>query len=436
MEVFVIPHGERHLVYFPFQHTVFLGNAALVDLVGRASAGEAGAHEHLTRLLGSQLPMGLDGDRPPGLGERRANTPFLPTRMTLLLTEDCTMRCRYCYANGGKSSRSMPWGTIAGVIDCLFDNAVALHRDRVSVTFHGGDVSAVWPLFVATREYLHSKEQALGIRVETSLGTNGLLDPEQRSWLTRHIDGATLSLDGPPDIHDALRRTPAGAGTSEVVMATVAHFDNVGFRYGIRTTITAASVTRLEEVVEYLCEHTQATHLQMEPLYPHGRGSGADVPSPGAFVEGFRRARDIALRHHRRLSYSGARLEVLTDVFCKACGDSCVVTPTGELTSCYEVADASDPRSELFFFGRYDAATRRLLLDEDRLHRLATLAVTSRAECQDCFCKWHCAGDCPAKVAARQPTEDGEMPPRCLINRELTKDQLVATLADGEGTTS
>jgi uncharacterized protein len=304
------------------------------------------------------------------------------------------------------------------------------------VTFHGGDVSAVWPLFVATREYLHSKEQALKIRVDTSVGSNGLLDPERRLWLTSSIGSATLSLDGPPDIQDMARPTPDGRGTSEIVMGTVAHFDRVGFRYGIRTTITAASVARMEEIVEYLCEHTRAIQLQMEPLYPHGRGSDADVPSPGAFIDNFRRARDIARRHHRRLTYSGARLDVLTDIFCKACGDSCVVTPTGRLTSCYEVADASDPRSQLFCFGRFDPVTRHFVVDNDRLNRLAALTVTNRPECHDCFCKWHCAGDCPAKVAARRPAEDGSMPARCLINRELTKDQLVATLGDGVETTA
>jgi uncharacterized protein len=436
MEVFVIPHGERYLIYFPFQRTVLLGNAALVDLVGRVNAGEHGAREHLIQLLGAQLPTELDGARPSGLGQPRKPTPFSPTRATLLLTEDCTMRCRYCYGDGGKSRQSMPWDTITGVIDRLFDNAVALCHDRVSVTFHGGDVSAVWPLFVATREYLHSKEQALKIRVDTSVGSNGLLDPERRLWLTSSIGSATLSLDGPPDIQDMARPTADGRGTSETVMDTVAHFDRVGFRYGIRTTITAASVARMEEIVEYLCEHTRAIQLQMEPLYPHGRGSDADVPSPDAFIDNFRRARDIARRYHRRLTYSGARLDVLTDIFCKACGDSCVVTPTGQLTSCYEVADASDPRSKLFFFGRFDPATRGFVVDNDRLNRLAALTVTNRAECHDCFCKWHCAGDCPAKVAARRPPEDGRMPARCLINRELTKDQLVATLGDGVETTA
>jgi uncharacterized protein len=169
----------------------------------------------------------------------------------------------------------------------------------------------------------------------------------------------------------------------------------------------------------------------MEPVYPHGRAGGGEVVAPGAeeFVENFRKAQRVASSCGRKLIYSGARLDVLTDVFCKACGDSCVVTPLGELTSCYEVANAEDPRAETFFFGRYDEATHNLVVDEARRENLFALAVTGRPQCQDCFCKWHCAGDCPAKVLMAEGAGPNEVLDRCTVNRELTKDQLLASLA-------
>jgi uncharacterized protein len=119
----------------------------------------------------------------------------------------------------------------------------------------------------------------------------------------------------------------------------------------------------------------------------------------------------------------------LTNVFCKACGDSAVVTPSGDVTSCYEVADAKDPLAQVFFFGRYDSQTRSFAVDEQRRARLFGLSVLDKPCCQDCFCKWHCAGDCPAKVLHAKSAGTQDLPDRCLINRELTKDQLVAALA-------
>jgi uncharacterized protein len=152
------------------------------------------------------------------------------------------------------------------------------------------------------------------------------------------------------------------------------------------------------------------------------------APNAQEFVNNFREARKVAAAFGRTLSYSGARLDVLTNVFCKACGDSAVVTPSGDITSCYEIADAKDPLAQVFFFGRYDSQTRSFAVDEDRRARLFGLSVLDKPRCQDCFCKWHCAGDCPAKVLHAESAGPQDLPYRCFINRELTKDQLVATL--------
>jgi uncharacterized protein len=105
-----------------------------------------------------------------------------------------------------------------------------------------------------------------------------------------------------------------------------------------------------------------------------------------------------------------------------------VVTPSGDITSCYEVADAANPLAGVFFYGRYDPKTRTFVLDRDRRERLFGLSVLEKPECSDCFCKWHCAGDCPAKALLSERAEIDNLPDRCLINRELTRDQLVAAL--------
>jgi uncharacterized protein len=432
MEVFTIPHQGQHILYFPFRHTVLLGNAALANLVGQANKGDVSALQRLRDTLGDKCDDVVVGEpREYHLRVRQQPGPFQPTTVSLFLTEDCTLRCRYCYAHGGKSRQTMLWDIVTGVIDVIFDNAAAAGRDTVAVNFHGGDVGAAWPLFVRTRDYLRDKERSLGIQVLTSVGTNGVLDHAQRLWLTENINSATLSVDGPPAIHDFHRILPDGSPSSGFVMKTMEHFDQVKFRYGIRSTITAETVSRMEEIVHFLCSTSAAKRIQMEPMFPRGRAAGSDIRAPEAqeFVDNFRKARKVAAGFGRTLSYSGARLEVLTNVFCKACGDSAVVTPSGDVTSCYEVADAKDPLAQVFFFGRYDSQTRSFAVDEQRRARLFGLSVLDKPCCQDCFCKWHCAGDCPAKVLHAKSAGTQDLPDRCLINRELTKDQLVAALA-------
>ena len=434
MEVFCIPHEGRHILYFPLRRTVLLGNATLVNLVNQANKGEASALRRLRDSLGEKYDdIWLDEFREHPLCARQKPGPFRPTSVSVLLTEDCTLRCQYCYANGGRGRQTMPWDIVAGAIDVIFDNAAAADRQSVTVNFHGGDVGAVWPLFVRTRDYLRDKQKSLGIRVVTSLGTNGVLDDAQRIWLTENIDSATLSADGPPAIHDSQRIMPDGSPSSGFVMKTMQHFDRVRFPYGIRSTITAGSVSRMDEIAQYLCTNSGAQRIQMEPMFPRGRAAGGNLGTPPAreFVDNFRKARRVASAFGRRLCYSGARLDILTNIFCKACGDSCVVTPSGDITSCYEVADAADPLAPVFFLGRYEPQTRAFAVHEDRRKRLFGLSVLDQPLCKDCFCKWHCAGDCPAKVLAAHGIDAEALPDRCFINRELTKDQLVAALENG-----
>jgi sulfatase maturation enzyme AslB (radical SAM superfamily) len=142
MEIFSIPHEGRHILYLPFRHRVILGNAALVNLVQRANQGDATALQDLRDRLGG---LGLDEPRGHALCAQQQPGPFRPTSVSLLLTEDCTLRCNYRYTHGGKSRQAMPWEMVTGVIDTILDNAIAANRRSVTVNFHGGDAGAVWP---------------------------------------------------------------------------------------------------------------------------------------------------------------------------------------------------------------------------------------------------------------------------------------------------
>jgi uncharacterized protein len=96
------------------------------------------------------------------------------------------------------------------------------------------------------------------------------------------------------------------------------------------------------------------------------------------------------------------------------------------------VADESDPRASLFFYGRYDEAGGRFVFDESMLRALSQLTVDRIPFCRDCFCKYHCAGDCPAKrLAAFSGGMPDRMSSRCRITQELTKDQIVRVLHQG-----
>ncbi|HEX7678638.1 MAG TPA: hypothetical protein VF713_10985, partial [Thermoanaerobaculia bacterium] len=200
-------------------------------------------------------------------------------------------------------------------------------------------------------------------------------------------------------------------------------FESRRFPYGVRATITDASASRLKEIVRFFranCPSLEQLHV--EPVWYCGRcrTSGARPPGNEAFLHTFLDAMDDAAKLGIRLFYSGARLDAITNKFCAAPGDGFSVTPEGIASSCFEVTEASDPRASLFHYGRYDADEGRFVFDAERLRKLRELTVEKIPHCGDCFCKWHCGGDCLAKVMTGRDAASHHGSPRCEVNRAIT----------------
>jgi uncharacterized protein len=133
----------------------------------------------------------------------------------------------------------------------------------------------------------------------------------------------------------------------------------------------------------------------------------------------------VGAAYGRDIHYSGARLDVLTCKFCGAPGDSFTVLPEGIVTSCYEITEMTDPRAAIFHYGKYDPETKTFQFNQERIEALKKLSVENLPFCDDCFCRWHCAGDCIAK-AFKINIEQHQGTERCTINRGV----LSAELAD------
>jgi uncharacterized protein len=108
--------------------------------------------------------------------------------------------------------------------------------------------------------------------------------------------------------------------------------------------------------------------------------------------------------------------------------ESCVITPSGMISSCYEVMHDSDPFADFFLYGTFNKKKNRLIIDPQKREKLTGMTVAKMEKCQNCFCKYHCAGDCPLKSLIWEQDKNYNEPDRCYINRELTKDQLIKAL--------
>jgi uncharacterized protein len=430
MEIFSIPVEGKFILYRPRLQLAFVGNRAMVDLVtsltSREPSSGAGVPEEIATFL--QTIGFLEPDPPPPSSPDRS---YCPTTAVLLLTNRCNLRCTYCYASGGEGAiQDLPPALARAAIDHASQNAAGLSRPRFELTFHGGgEPVQAWETLQEATAYARGKD----LPCHVSMVTNGVWTARQRKWVLHNLDGLSISFDGRQETQDRQRPFASGRGSFKAVMRTIDALDKAGFSYGIRMTATAPWRGRLPEDVRFICEETGCPAMQVEPAFNTRRGEhqGPNWEESEAFVDAFMEAFEIAHQAGRRLTYSGARPWLLASSFCTAPYGALVVNPAGNLVACYEVTDQSHPLVEMSTVGH--VVDSRIVIDHQARKALLAYLEGKRATCQDCFCYWHCAGDCYTRSFYAQAGSRQGANPRCAMNQEITARILLWYIMAGDG---
>lgn len=437
-EVYIIPFANRYVVYAPLKRVAFLANTATVNFLSLLKEGRlkkiTKEERGFLRFLNDIHLTGMEGDSPITTFE---NATFKPTEVTLFLTNRCNLRCIYCYASAGSNSHvDMTFSLAKSGIDFVFRNALELGKKTFSIGYHGGGEPTMnWKVLVESLNYARELARKHGIRVYASVATNGVLSEIKRQWIIKNLNGVSLSIDGLPKVQDVQRPMNSEAPSSKSVLKTVEAFEKSGFPYGIRMTVTSFSVNEVPESIMYLLKHARPKRIQLEPVYNLGRGRDKSLHvEPGAFITAFHEAKRITDGYGVGLFFSSARIDTLTNRFCRSCGEGFSLTPHGNVTACYEICDEKGKYSQDFIFGYYNRSQNCFLFDDEKLQKLRNRTVENIPWCQGCFCKWHCAGDCANK--AHHAMVDGEFigHPRCEITRSLILDQILKKINESNGT--
>ena len=423
----------RKVILFPFAKTFVETDDAGIDALrswDRGCLAISGC-----RFLEDLEQRGLIGeDTEPA--DQPANRPYMPTAVTLLPTLDCNLRCRYCYSSGGERKTQMPPEIGKAAINFIAANAITAGSKTIRLTFHGGGEPTVhWDFLTAMTGYARSIAKVLDLRCSVHVGTNGVLDGGQIDWLTEHLDSATVSIDGPVDVHDEQRPTAQGTGSFEFTMNTLEEFERRGFPFQLRTTVTAKLLPRLRDFVETMARHTPSVRVhQLEPMFPSGRGNALDslVPPTQAFTDAYRSIAAWTAESRYPVSISSCDVGSAREYYCGAYGDNFVVAPDGSVTTCYEVSSPSDAHWDLFNIGFYEQDKGKFRIFDERIQKLRELGSNEIADCGDCFARFTCGGDCPVKRITLR-TQSGSNQ-RCNVIKTLTlegiRDKLERTMPD------
>lgn len=433
-DVFIVPCLDGHLIYNPhFGRLALIDSATKDALDGFLGNPESTPTPSVAELLETGLFELLTDDVPNPLPEQWA-----PTSVTFSTTQKCTLRCRYCYADGGRLEDldiSLPVARTA--LDLIMENAERQGKQPAMSFLGEGEATASWQEFTDIIEYFRGKCSERGMTGSVTLHTNGVYPARRAPFIAEQCDTVIFSLDGLSRSHDRNRVLPNGKGSFALVMENLHGLEALGVDVQVRSTISQAALPELIEYVRFLGENTKVKQLHFEPVFDNStvmrqaRDVGG-LPSE-AFVAAFRKARLLASEYGIELYYSGSDVRQ-RDSFCGV-GNArnFVVTSRGLVTSCNEVLQPWDKRAGVFQYGAWDEKQQRFVFDEDRLRALFGINVRAMRKCTGCFAKFNCAGDCYAKNATISGDPLSEVyTDRCYIARNLLRDNLVMALAASE----
>jgi uncharacterized protein len=433
-EIFIVPVEDMLILYAPLKGVVARINESTAALLRDLQLGisfELTSEE--TQVLQPLENVGIVNGPPDLYLTVHEYGEFAPTHVTLFLTNACNLRCIYCYAHGGENSKPalIPLEAARAGIDFVADNALRKDDKAFSVGFHGaGEPTIAWDIYRELIDYAHLKGEEMGLMVSCSTCTNGVMPEEHARWLAEHNNTATISVDGLPYYHNLQRPKSNGKGSFADVQRTLEIFDEMGFFYGIRATITKYNVHTMGEMMEFLDDHFKVGDLQFDPLIYSGRchDTGCEPPSDDVYIKEFIRAYEIARRRNRLVGFSCLSFTSLKTFYCCAVSDGFTITHDGYVTACFEVFGTDHPYADKFMYGRYDFDKHDFDLNLDILKKLQKRHVYNLPFCQDCFCRYMCAGDCP--IHSLKMGHNMERGTRCEITQAVAKHRLATIVKE------
>jgi len=195
-------------------------------------------------------------------------TNLEPRALNLLVSQDCNLKCGYCYADHGTygyEKKLMEYDTAKNCIDKLlgknYDNYIV---------FFGGEPLLNFPLIKKIDSHLNK----IKLNAKYAAITNGtIMNEEIKNFINNKFFNLGISLDGPKAINDG-QRFGLTESVHDCVIETINKLNPRSYPILIKSIVTKRSVTKLAEIVEHISS-LNIDSLAIEPVN--------DVPTESEF---------------------------------------------------------------------------------------------------------------------------------------------------------
>lgn len=320
--------------------------------------------------------------------------------MCLIISQDCNMRCKYCFASTGdygQGRKLMSVETGKKALDFLIEKSE--DRKFLEVDFFGGEPMLNFEAVKAIVEYGRKREKEANKVFRFTITTNGLMmNDEQLEFINREMKNVVLSIDGRKEVHDYMRPLPNGKGTYDRIVENFKRFAKArgDKEYYVRGTYTKNNLDFSNDIM-HLYE-LGFDQISVEPVM-------ADPKEPYAITEGdlakiFREYEILAAKitdildsgkfinfFHFMIDLDQGPCAIKRLRGCGSGNEYICIAPDGDIYPCHQFVGIEKYHMGNIFDGTFDL---------DIKNEFASAHVYSKPECRKCWAKFYCSGGCNA----------------------------------------
>lgn len=320
--------------------------------------------------------------------------------LCIILSQDCNLRCHYCYADSGifgnRKRLLMSRETAENAINFLFQHCGG--SETLSITFFGGEPLLNFEVLRHTVEYGKKIAQQQNKKIGFSLTTNGtLLTESVRNYLIGNDIGIMVSLDGTKTVHDRFRRFDDNTGSYDIIHHNLTELmkTKASDYYALRGTVTREHPDFVG-VVKHLAG-LGCRDISVEPCFTATSKYGFRIEDSVILKENYLKL----AKEYIRAAKSGesmpfflfetmmeqARRVNLRVVACGAGVGYITVCAEGGLYPCHRLVSV-----DAYRFGDVYSGINRPQIPQ----QFKDTHVLNRKKCSVCWARYICGGGCRA----------------------------------------
>ncbi|MCL6088077.1 MAG: radical SAM protein [Actinobacteria bacterium] len=304
-------------------------------------------------------------------------------QVIILITGNCNLECKYCYADGLKGNGSMSIENIKKAIELLdpYDSVLQIS---------GGEPLLCPEEFIFTIKYAKETRPGSSIKLQTNAT---MINDKMAVFLKDNDINVNVSLDGISAINDEIR------GNTKKTLNGIRILEENGVPVNITAVITSKNSDYLDKLMGIAILFQNVKSVSFDLLRKSGRANKnlddlkADIDNIkksigkayGLFNKFFLKEpktiiNDIMVLLSRSIS------KQKNPYYCYAAmGESVTIKPTGEVFSCPSLMNLKEG-----FLGDIN--------DSCNFNKRIIRSVDNLKECRSCKIKYVCRGGCPVRA--------------------------------------